>query len=62
MTITILSEIPEQLHTALWDYLNAHPQASQDALITLALSAFLAQHNTEAAKVYLDHLVGVNHG
>ncbi|MDY6783182.1 MAG: DUF2811 domain-containing protein [Cyanobacteriota bacterium] len=42
-TISILAEIPEELHRALRDYLDAHPAWDQDQVFAVALSLFLLQ-------------------
>ncbi len=65
MTISILAEIPEELHGALSCYLETHANWDQDRLFTAALSLFLIQNgesnNTsaqlssqQAAQVYLN--------
>jgi len=59
MTISILAEIPEDLHTALTCYLENHPDWDQDRLFAAALSLFLVQNgdrDRRAARVYLDAL------
>ncbi|MGB0564525.1 MAG: DUF2811 domain-containing protein [Spirulinaceae cyanobacterium] len=39
--ISILTEIPEELHGSLRAYLDGHPAWDQDQVITAALSLFL---------------------
>lgn len=58
-TISILAEIPEELHDTLRGYLEAHPDWDQDRVFSAALSLFLLQHgesDRRAARVYLDTL------
>ncbi|PZD70348.1 hypothetical protein C1752_13981 [Acaryochloris thomasi RCC1774] len=58
-TISILAEIPEELHETLKSYLEAHPDWDQDRVFSAALSLFLLQHgesDRRAARVYLDTL------
>lgn len=58
-TVSILSEIPEELHTALTQYLETHPDWDQDRVFAAALSLFLLQNgecDRRAARVYLDAL------
>ncbi|MDY7016149.1 MAG: DUF2811 domain-containing protein [Cyanobacteriota bacterium] len=40
-TISILAEIPEELHRSLRDYLDTHPTWDQDQVFAAALSLFL---------------------
>ncbi len=66
-TVSILAEIPEDLHLSLKSYLGTHPDWDQDRVFCAALSLFLLQHVTSespdsshnyrrAARVYLDTL------
>lgn len=58
-TISILAEIPEDLHETLKGYLETHPDWDQDRVFSAALSLFLLQNGTcdrRAARVYLDTL------
>jgi hypothetical protein len=58
-TVSILAEIPEELHAALTRYLEGHPDWDQDRLFAAALSLFLLQNgdcDRRAARVYLDSL------
>lgn len=58
-TISILAEIPEDLHETLKGYLETHPDWDQDRVFSAALSLFLLQNGTSdrrTARVYLDTL------
>ena len=70
-TVSILTEIPEELHETLKSYLESHPDWDQDRVFAAALSLFLLQndgndrhgasHNAShsyrsTAKVYLNAL------
>jgi hypothetical protein len=58
-TISILAEIPEDLHQTLRSYLATHPDWDQDRVFAAALSLFLMQNgesDRRAARVYLDTL------
>lgn len=66
-TISILVEIPEDLHESLKGFLESRPDWDQDRLYSAALSLFLLQNGSSntpdrslnyrrAAKVYLDAL------
>ncbi|HEY9884231.1 MAG TPA: DUF2811 domain-containing protein [Thermosynechococcaceae cyanobacterium] len=58
-TVSILAEIPEELHNALTLYLETHPDWDQDRVFAAALSLFLLQNgecDRRAARVYLDTL------
>ncbi len=69
--VSILAEIPEELHETLKNYLESHPDWDQDRVFAAALSLFLLQnggsdrqgasHNSSnqyrsTAKVYLNAL------
>lgn len=65
--ISILAEIPEDLHYSLKDYLENHPTWDQDRVFAAALSLFLLQngnskvtetseHYRACARVYLESL------
>jgi predicted TPR repeat methyltransferase len=59
MTVSILAEIPEDLHESLTKYLESHVNWDQDRLFAAALSLFLLQNgecDRQAARVYLDSL------
>jgi hypothetical protein len=65
-TISILAEIPEELHESLKSYLETHPSWDQDRVFAAALSLFLlqngnakaieAQNYRACARVYLETL------
>lgn len=63
--ISILTEIPEELHQSLKNYLDTHPNWDQDRVFAAALSLFLLQNTDEistrsdrnyqaCARVYLE--------
>jgi predicted TPR repeat methyltransferase len=57
--VSILAEIPEELHETLKSYLESHPDWDQDRVFSAALSLFLMQNgdcDRRAARVYLDTL------
>lgn len=59
MTVSILAEIPEELHESVTRYLESHADWDQDRLFAAALSLFLLQNgecDRQAAQVYLDSL------
>ena len=58
-TVSILAEIPEDLHVALSRYLDTHTDWDQDRAFAAALSLFLLQNgecDRRAACLYLDTL------
>ncbi|MFM7885838.1 MAG: DUF2811 domain-containing protein [Pseudanabaena sp.] len=67
-TVSILAEIPEELHETLKNYLESHPDWDQDRVFAAALSLFLLQNGSRerlggsshsyrsTAKVYLNAL------
>lgn len=67
-TVSILAEIPEDLHQSLKTYLDGHPTWDQDRVFAAALSLFLLQNNNAdepvrdgqnyraCARVYLETL------
>lgn len=58
-TVSILAEIPEELHNALTRYLENHPDWDQDRAFAAALSLFLLQNgdcDRQTSRVYLDSL------
>lgn len=58
-TISILADIPEDLHDTLMSYLETHPDWDQDRVFSAALSLFLMQYgqsDRRTARVYLDSL------
>ncbi|MBK4729108.1 DUF2811 domain-containing protein [Oxynema sp. CENA135] len=65
--VSILAEIPEELHESLKGYLETHPDWDQDRVFCAALSLFLLQNGESctpessrnyhrAARVYLETL------
>lgn len=65
--VSILAEIPEELHETLKRYLESHPDWDQDRVFAAALSLFLLQNRgsgdrlaspsyRSTAKVYLNAL------
>jgi len=65
--VSILAEIPEELHRSLRTYLDTHPAWDQDRVFAAALSLFLLQNNSgravqtpqnhqACARVYLETL------
>lgn len=70
-TVSILAEIPEELHYSLKNYLETHPHWDQDRVFAAALSLFLLQNNSgqstedsqnyrACARVYLETLFETN--
>lgn len=58
-TLSILTEIPQELHQSLKSYLESHPDWDQDRVFAAALSLFLLQNSEgdrRAARVYLETL------
>jgi hypothetical protein len=58
-TVSILAEIPEELHESLQDYLECHPDWDQDRVFAAALSLFLLQNgdcDRRASRIYLESL------
>ena len=59
ITVSILAEIPEELHESLKGYLESHPAWDQDRVFSAALSLFLLQNgdsDRRTSRVYLDTL------
>lgn len=65
--VSILAEIPEELHESLKSYLETHPTWDQDRVFAAALSLFLLQNSgaqtgetsqnyRACARVYLETL------
>jgi Protein of unknown function (DUF2811) len=57
MTVSILAEIPEELHSSLTRYLEDHSDWDQDRLFAAAVSLFLLQNeecDRNAAQIYLE--------
>ena len=66
-TVSILADIPEELHFSLKNYLETHPHWDHDRVFAAALSLFLLQNSGDCtieaeqshracAKVYLEAL------
>ncbi|MEM6836055.1 MAG: DUF2811 domain-containing protein [Cyanobacteria bacterium P01_C01_bin.120] len=57
--ISMLSEIPEDLHQSLADFLEVHPDWDQDRVFSAAVSLFLLQNGRKdqtTSRIYLDTL------
>ncbi|HEY9888960.1 MAG TPA: DUF2811 domain-containing protein [Candidatus Obscuribacterales bacterium] len=57
--ISMLSEIPEDLHHSLSDFLESHPSWDQDRVFAAAISLFLLQNgrkDSTTSRIYLDTL------
>ncbi|MEM1279568.1 MAG: DUF2811 domain-containing protein [Cyanobacteria bacterium P01_D01_bin.71] len=57
--ISMLSEIPEDLHQSLADFLESHPDWDQDRVFSAAVSLFLLQNGRKdqtTSRIYLDTL------
>ncbi|NJN24466.1 MAG: DUF2811 domain-containing protein [Acaryochloridaceae cyanobacterium RL_2_7] len=62
-TMSILADIPEDLHDTLMSYLETHPDWDQDRILSAALSLFLMQYgqsDRRIAQVYLNSLFQKN--
>jgi len=70
-TVSILAEIPEDLHESIQCYLEHHPDWDQERVFSVALSLFLLQNGNgqtseaqssyrRAARVYLDALFDIS--
>jgi hypothetical protein len=58
-TVSILTEIPEELHESIKSYLATHPDWDQDRVFKAGVSLFLLQHGSgdhRAVRVYLETL------
>ncbi|MCG8365578.1 MAG: DUF2811 domain-containing protein [Pseudanabaenales cyanobacterium] len=58
-TISILAEIPEELHESLKRFLETHPTWDQDRVFCAALSLFLLQNgqsDRNTSRIYLNTL------
>ena len=56
-TISILAEIPEELHESLKRFLETHPTWDQDRVFCAALSLFLLQNgqsDRNTSRIYLN--------
>lgn len=57
--ISMLSEIPEDLHQSLTVFLENHPEWDQDRVFSAAVSLFLLQNGKKdkaTSRIYLDTL------
>lgn len=62
--VSLLAEIPEELHEALQSYLATHANWSQHRVFCAALSLFLMQNGNcgrEVNRIYLDALFDYAH-
>lgn len=60
--ISMLSEIPEDLHESLAHFLEKHPDWDQDRVFSAAISLFLLQNGKKdkaTSRIYLDTLFDV---
>ena len=58
-SVSIVAEIPEDLHETLQSHLEEHPDWDLNRVFAAALSLFLMQHSNgdrRASRVYLDSL------
>ncbi|MBE9169716.1 DUF2811 domain-containing protein [Pleurocapsales cyanobacterium LEGE 06147] len=53
--VSILAEIPEELHESLKNYLETHPTWDQDRVFAAALSLFLLQNSSGQTKTTSDN-------
>ncbi|OKH20629.1 hypothetical protein NIES593_18290 [Hydrococcus rivularis NIES-593] len=69
ISVSIVAEIPEELHESLQNYLETHPAWDQDRVFAAALSLFLLENEKSqtnphsqdyftCARVYLETLLG----
>lgn len=61
LNVSVLAEIPEDLHNALNGFLETHPTWDQDRMYAAALSLFLLQNGQKEgdqtpSRIYLDTL------
>jgi hypothetical protein len=57
--VSILAEIPEDLHASLMTFLESHPSWDQDRVFSAAISLFLLQNGRKdrtTSRIYLDTL------
>lgn len=54
-TVSILAEIPEELHQSMQSYLDTHPTWDQDRIFAAALSLFLLQNGESKIPSYSPH-------
>ena len=72
ISVSILAEIPEELHESLKSYLENHPTWDQDRVFAAALSLFLLQNRNNkehlensnnyrtCARIYLENIFEEN--
>lgn len=59
--VSILVEVPEELHEAIQAYLDSHPNWNQQRAFSAALSLFLMQNGSsdrQINRIYLETLFG----
>jgi hypothetical protein len=66
LNVSVLAEIPEDLHNALRGFLETHPTWDQDRMYAAALSLFLLQNGQKEgdctpSRIYLDTLFDYAH-
>ena len=66
VTVSILAEIPEDLHRSLKGFIETHPAWDQDRVYAAALSLFLLQNGHSQgdhtpSRIYLDTLFDYAH-
>jgi len=57
--VSVIAEIPEELHHSLTVFLETHPSWDQDRVFSAALSLFLLQNGRKdraTTRIYLDTL------
>lgn len=60
--VSMLSEIPEELHDSLANFLESHPTWDQDRVFSAAISLFLLQNGRKdktTSRIYLDTLFDI---
>ncbi len=60
-TVSLMVEIPEDLHLTMQDYLETHEMWSQERMMQAALSLFLMQNGVNhphVSSLYLNSLFG----
>lgn len=58
-SVSVVANIPEELHDTLRSYLDIHPDWDLDRVFSASISLFLMQNSNgdrRAAKVYIDSL------
>jgi Protein of unknown function (DUF2811) len=54
VSVSIVTEIPEELHASLQDYLDKYPAWDQDRVFAAALSRFLLENEKSQTNPYSD--------